>query len=151
LCSFHVACRDFYNLWNKNLYSAIERSSRAIFFQEMGENVPYNANIVPTSWGGGICICIPLTKIWGKASHPSPLWICPWYSGSSLGGVGIKGHILYQLPLNGWKLGGRFFSFRGSWYKWPFIPTSLWTGEVDIEPNLWHNLYRLPPGRLKPP
>jgi len=62
------------------------QSSEQIFIQEIRENIPYNANIVPSSWGA--FVQRPLDQNRGDASHPSPCGYAQ-YSGSSLGEVGI--------------------------------------------------------------
>ena len=95
-----------------------------------------NAHIGPSIWGGGICICVPLTKIWGTHPiHPSCI-----YAHGILAAVRGRwynlGHNLYQRPTERLKIRGKVFSLqsRPSWYKlWPKLyQLPPWTGDVDI-------------------
>ena len=124
-----------------------ERSEQ-IFFRKW-ENIPHNANIGPSSWGRAFVYPSP----WPKSGGSVPLVDMPMILWQQFGRSWYNlGHNLYQLPLNGWKLGGKVFQPPGSHKLWPKLyQLPPWTGEVDIGPNLCQFILTFPHGRLKPP
>jgi len=69
LCSFRVACPDFYNFWNTNFMQCNRARIESNF---SGNERAYTMQILGQLVGAGICICVPSsTKIWGtRPIHP---------------------------------------------------------------------------------